>query len=352
MKRLLGKRKEGMGETIYEKYAELLTSVSDKNACLLASRLYSYHYDTLLNGLLRFRPINEKLARYFKEEKEGGHASWFSSESGYPQFNEVCKGIREDRVAPISLRDSTSTSEQWTQFVNGMYDRLQYLYESLLKYRITFEEPIVVYRGLYLEPENQYDFTSLTGFSSTSYSINEAIHIMMSDYEKQQPLLMDNFVLLEIKIPPRTPLFSTNLCALQVEDEIVLTEDARVEVEKETTHTFKTWIDCYKITAGELMDSEVKTGGIEDMNIARRALVKAGEKITVRMISGQYQKLADLKRPNFHKYRKESLRWVVEADDTERKTKRKRKKKRKGKSQRRKRSSKSKRKSGRKPRKR
>ena len=191
MKRLLGKRKEGMGDKIYIKYAELLASDTDKHDCLLASRQYSYHYDTLLNWLLRFRPINEKLAKYFKEEKYGGHASWFSSVSGYSPFNEVCKGIRDDRQeGAISLRDSTSTSEQWTLFVNGMYDRLQYLYESLLKYRITFEEPIVVYRGLYLDPKNEYDFTSLTGFSSTSYSINEAIHIMMSDYEKQQPLLM------------------------------------------------------------------------------------------------------------------------------------------------------------------
>jgi len=239
----------------------------------LTARQYSFHYDTLLNGLMRNRNIDVLLLKYFNEGD-----SWYGSESAYAEYKKPCEKLNY----PIVNRGANK-KEQWKNYLDDIYGQLNQLYHNLILYRIQFDTEVTVYRGVYIEPTNEYPYTYFTGFTSTAYNIDSALHIMMSDYVNYEPKNKEYFVLLEIRVPTNTLIYSTNLCTIQIEDEIIFTENAYLTEVTESEHTFDAWMPF------------IEEGIITDANY------KDTTPVTIKKLTGQYNKMNDLTPPNFSK---------------------------------------------------
>lgn len=168
----IGELYNELGDTLYpddQTFYKYITA--------LTSRQYSYHYDTLLNGIMRNRNIDVLLLKYFKEGDE-----WYGATLRMMNIN-LCDKLQY----PIVERGSNE-NDKWINYLDDMYGQLNQLYHNLLTYRIQFDTEVTVYRGLYIEPANEYPYLDFTGFTSTAYDINSALHIMMMDYANVIPL--------------------------------------------------------------------------------------------------------------------------------------------------------------------
>lgn len=292
----IGELYKELGNTLYKddiKFYRYITA--------LTARQYSYHYDTLLNGLIRKRNIDVLLLKYFKEGDE-----WYGSDSAYDEYKKPCDKLKY----PVVNRGSTE-KDQWINYLDDMYGQLNQLYHNLLTYRIQFDTEVTVYRGLYIEPTNEYPYTYFTGFTSTAYDIDSALQIMMMDYENPtpQPKHKEYFVLLEIRVPANTPIYSTNLCTIQVENEIIFTENAQLVDTTESEYTFNAWIPF------------IEEGIITDANY------KDTMPVTIKHITGRYKKSNDLSPPHFSNAKQnsynavKSMRDSTQAEKTKTKTK-------------------------------
>ena len=243
----------------------------------MTSRMFSYNFDTLLNGLIRHRDINNKILKYIEygdlygkmSESVGEYFSWICKSIKYPL---VLRGANHsDTLKLISQLDREPFTPDtnfgnlspelykkffkiWTNYIDDCYQVLIQLYNNLLLFKIKLPEKMTVYRGLYLDPSNTYDFTKMTGFTSTTYDIFTAIQIMFSNYDNQKELkILDYCYLLEIELPSGTNFYSTNNCTIQIEHEIILTDEGMLTNRKEHSYQMeeKTWFEC-KNSKGQL----------------------------------------------------------------------------------------------------
>lgn len=249
----------------------------------ITSRMFSYHFDTLLNGIIRHRDINLKLFKYIYDSDEYDFAE------SIELFEPICKSLKY----PISIR-GTEVLSIWENYIKDSYEILEQLYSNLLLFSVKLPEKTTVYRGLYLDPDNDYDFTKMSGFTSTSYDIYTAIHIMISNYDNEDELRnIDNCCLLEIELPKNTDFYSTNMCTIQNEKEIILTREGMLVDRTEDIYTMKgkTWFECL-----DSNDKIIPTGS---------------SNLKFKRIKSKFKYTNDIQKPNFKSNIIKSLQWGI-----------------------------------------
>ena len=187
-----------------------------------AARKYSYHFDTILNGIMRNRDITNKIYKYFENDYLRRTWDWDDSFTAYPYYGGPCNSLQY----PIKYDDRLKGNlNQYEYYVTRLFEETISLYNNMKKYSLKLPKELYVYRGIYLEDDKKLD-TKMIGFTSTSYDIRMAIYMMMTDYENDgEALYSKNFRLLKIKLPVNTKYFTTNICTIKEEREIVLTDE-------------------------------------------------------------------------------------------------------------------------------
>ena len=268
------------------------------------ARAFSFHFDGLINGLIRDRPIFNKLVKYYSNGDYWGKLS----ECSYPTFREVCESLSYplETVSDVESAESPdefeeNLDEHFSSFITNVFVILQKLYTNLFRYSISLDYDIVVYRGIYIDPEESFIFTNtLTGFTSTSYGIENAIQIMMTDYDDNTTRVVDYMLILKIIIPAGTKFFTTNLCTVQIEDEIILVDEGKIDNVEESSFTFncKTMWETANPKGGTPWKPCLDIDGQE---------IPSDKSITVRTISGSFQATRKVPEPDFKAKRSEAF---------------------------------------------
>ena len=214
-------------------------SKSDMNNIMNASRKYSYHYDRILNNVIRGREINEIVYQHFNDSVKG-YDNWVYSESAYDRFKEPCGLLRNPLTNP-SISGSPETV--WRDYVNSYFKEVRQLHSSMLRYSLKLKKPMRVYRGLKIQQEMPDWINQASGFTSTTYDIYESIQMMMADYDGTNPYPeLSEFVILSIDLPAGTNIFTTNFCTIQIEDEIILTDEGELRITGSDYFNFYPWL--------------------------------------------------------------------------------------------------------------
>jgi hypothetical protein len=254
------------------------------------SREFSYHFDTIINALLRNRPLYEKLVKYFNEGNVTAD-EWDYSETLYPSFRDTCTAA----VYPLGALndenpDGLPALERFVAFIRGVFEAIRELYDSMINYSVGLQFDVVVFRGMNVDPSNAYTFRNVfTGFTSTTYDLDKAIQIMTSDYETELPRIVNNLLLIMIYLPAGTKFFTTNLCTIQIEDEIILTDEGTLENVTEGETVFP--------SNGRLL-LETPTLPQQDW-WSSPELIKEGKNVKVKTITGRFKSTGVPPRPDF-----------------------------------------------------
>lgn len=225
----------------------------------LTAIMFSFHFDTLINGLLRNRDINKKILKYLYSELEEDVD--YNYGFAYRNYNSYCESFKY----PIIKKES----DIWINYVNDTYDILRQIYNSILKFSIKLPIDIVVYRGLYLDSD--FEWSIIKGFTSTSYNIDTAINIMIKHYENENSeeteIDFDRLLLLKIHLPKGTNIFTTNLCTIYLEHEIVITDEGKLDNSSITTYIVDDTDSEYLYEEFNLVEAKfIKTGEVETPN--------------------------------------------------------------------------------------
>lgn len=215
-------------------------SEEDMNNIMITSRKYSYHYDRILNNLIRGREINLIVYEHFKDSLTG-QDNWDYSESAYKRFKQPCDALTNPLTYP-DIRGQPETI--WRDYVTSYFNNIRRLHGSMLRYSLKLKKPMRVYRGLKIQEEMPDWITNASAFTSTSYDIYETIQMSMADYDGTNPYpKLSELVILAIDLPEGTNVFTTNFCTLQVEHEIILTDEGELRITGSDDFTFYPWLD-------------------------------------------------------------------------------------------------------------
>ena len=285
---------------------------------LKATMLYSWHFDRILNLLLRYNDINniikKLIFKYFNTDLEiylnkydiygdSEHSLDFGekylqyTKGDFVSFTEYgsdihnkCKAILHsfdlfyDEAEDCIFNDGNSLSIQQLKVPKFITDKLNYrillynidfkilfkkylvrmlnlaneMLEIFKRFNFKTDKTITVYRGLYLRGELDLN---LKGLTSTTIDINVADNIITHNSEIDQYItkekyeeIIKNCVILEIELPVNTEFVFTDICGLQ-EKELILIKEGILEIKSEYYHDSKIF---------ELLDGE--TGNVIGTN--------------------------------------------------------------------------------------
>ena len=255
------------------------------NKLLKATMLYSWHFDGILNLLLRYNDINriikELIFKYFNidlgiygnkydiygnrdhildfGEKYLLYTKGFNSFTEYnshidKKCNEILNSFNlfndgyslniQLSIVPRFITDKLKYSILLYKYFNILFKKYlvimlnlaNEMLEIFKRFNFKTDKTITVYRGLYLRDELDLN---LKGITSTTLDINVAENIIIHNSEIDQYItkekyeeIIKNFVILEIELPVNTEFVYTDICGLG-ENELLLIKEGILEKKNE-----------------------------------------------------------------------------------------------------------------------
>jgi hypothetical protein len=216
-------------------------SSNDRHALSQAVYWYSWHYDTYLNAATRNRPYSRLrlLTHFLTDDFAGKHyAKSF-------QFN---YGVKNPNCRNNTIKNSPGMNFQWNsiippnaqsvdmeqifkEYIEMIKESVKVMFTSFTKNPLEISQPMTVYRAIVI-PNGTFN-ASLTGFTSTSFSMDSALKMANHIISSQVPFvsfITHEMMLMKITLPIGTRVVPSGICGLFTEHEIIVVSQGKLNI--------------------------------------------------------------------------------------------------------------------------
>ena len=213
----------------------------DRRALSQAVYWYSWHYDTYLNAATRGRPYSKSrlITHFLTDDFQGDyHKKNF-------QFN---YGVENPNCTSNTIINSPGIDFQWNRiiptntpsidmeqiidaYIEMIKQHIKIMFTSFTKNPLEISQPMTVYRAIVI-PNGSFNLT-LTGFTSTSISMDSALKMAKHIITSQAPLvsfMTHELILMKITLPIGTRVVPSDICGLFTEHEIIIVSQGRLHI--------------------------------------------------------------------------------------------------------------------------
>lgn len=258
-------------KSIFKKYASVdqnrslkdrLDSLNDEEKIVLASRLYAFNFDRVLNSLLRGTDLENRYYDHMLEFLNDFYENYNNVKQAdvHSDFFNPWRAVFSEDWVNDRYRYRCSTVSSIIKYLNiktkdDILECVKFMYNTITKSSVVLDRDMYVYRGLIVNNKTDYDYMKLKGMNSTSYNFDSACQIFFGNihrsYRTDDPIVFSKLTedapqILKIKLPRGTKVFTPDICTLQKENEILILSEGDMKVINKTKETVTTTVKVLK----------------------------------------------------------------------------------------------------------
>ena len=211
-------------------------------------RLYTYRFDQIINArieqcfaLTRDIPIRPYPVRKLIEIWKQGDV--FSGAFMLPELESTSLSCQH-AVYPMSKRRTLQYGPR--EFMNDVMNVTNRMFAAFTTYSIKLQFPVRLFRGMRLpkEKSNSLDLNSILftnhQFWSCTYGIDEAVHFLVMDYNRQGVEMkheLYDYYIVEFILPVDSKVLMAGMCSIQDEKEVIVTQHVRLDPSELNIHS-------------------------------------------------------------------------------------------------------------------
>jgi|SaaInlStandDraft_6_1057023.scaffolds.fasta_scaffold00865_2 hypothetical protein len=225
-----------------------LDNLTTTEKIVLASRLFTFNFDRLINNRMRKILNEDEQDIYIKDMLDCIKDYYNNFKSPWSLFYSekwISNELRTKcNFVPILLKYLNISTKEDILILTD------FIYLTILNNSVELKEEFVVYRGINVFKDNIYDYTNLNGFTSTSYNKYSASYFIINsliDKKKTYDDLDENKPnILKIILPKGTLVFTPDICTIQQEEEIIVVSQGKLELIKKYEKEYTSFTPLYR----------------------------------------------------------------------------------------------------------